>query len=110
LPRAGEGPPEKVADADWRAIDFPSIQKLMESQRGRDPRVSVPTPEDVAKYMPKGARAPRIKWSLVGLGHSPALAIPWTSGLGTFAQESKQDRVFEESLFWVVTRELQCFY
>ena len=29
---------------------------------------------------------------------------------GAFAQEAKQDRVFEETLFWVVTRSLHCFY
>jgi len=28
----------------------------------------------------------------------------------TFGQEAKQDRVFEESLFWVVTRSIDCFY
>jgi hypothetical protein len=109
-PTAADGPPDKVADADWRSIDFPSIQKLMESQRGREPRVSVPSADDVLKHLPPGAKPTRIKWSLVCTGHSPELAIPWTMGLRTFAEESKQDRVFEESLFWVVTRELQCFY
>jgi hypothetical protein len=72
--------------------------------------VSVPKPEDVLKLQPPGSKPTRIKWSLVCLGHSPTLAAPWTGGLRTFAEESKQDRVFEESLFWVVTRELQCFY
>ena len=110
LPKTADGPPEKLADPDWRAIDFPSLQKLVESQRGREPRVSVPSFEDVKKYLPPEAKPVRIKWSLVCLGHSPVLAAPWTLGLRTFAEESKQDRVFEESLFWVVTRELQCFY
>lgn len=110
LPKGIDGPSEKVADADWQAIDFPSLQKFMEGQRGRDARVSVPKAEDVLKYLPPGAKPPRIKWSLVCLGHSPILAMPWTAGLRTFAEESKQDRVFEELLFWVVTRELQCFY
>jgi alkylhydroperoxidase family enzyme len=110
LAKGGDGPPEKVADPDWRAIDFPSIQKLMEGQRGREPRVSVPDPDVVLKNLPPGAKRPRIKWSLVCFGHSPELAAPWSMGLRTFAEESKQDRVFEESLFWVVTRELQCFY
>jgi alkylhydroperoxidase family enzyme len=102
--------PETVSDKDWKEIDFDSLQKSMEGQRGREPRVSVPANDDVKKYRPEGAPPLRIKWSLVCLGHSPILAKPWTDGLGAFAQESKQDRVFEESLFWVVTRELQCFY
>jgi alkylhydroperoxidase family enzyme len=110
LPAGGDGPPEKVADPEWRSIDFPSIQKLMEGQRGREARVSVPKAEDVLKHLPPGAKPTRIKWSLVCYGHSPELAAPWSAGLRTFAEEAKQDRAFEESLFWVVTRELQCFY
>jgi hypothetical protein len=82
----------------------------MEGQKEREPRVSVPRFEDVQKNFPEGAKPVRIKWSLVCWGHLPTLAAPWTAGLRTFAEESKQDRVFEECLFWVVTRELQCFY
>jgi alkylhydroperoxidase family enzyme len=106
----GDGPPEKVTDPDWRAMDFNGLQKFMEAQRGREPRVSIPKFEDLKKNLPPGAKPVRIKWSLVCTGHSPVLAMPWTAGLRTFAEESKQDRVFEEMLFWVVTRELQCFY
>jgi hypothetical protein len=101
---------EKIADPAWRAIDFKTLQKSMESQRGREARVSVPTFEDVKQYMPKDAKPLRIKWSLVCMGHSPELARPWTFGMRLFAEESKQDRVFEELLFWVITRENQCFY
>ena len=110
-PKAGtDGPSETVTDPDWRSTDFKALQQFMEAQRGREPRVSVPKFEDLKKYLPEGTRPVRIKWSLVCLGHSPILAAPWTLGLRTFAEESKQDRVFEEFLFWVVTRELQCFY
>jgi hypothetical protein len=28
----------------------------------------------------------------------------------TFGEESNQDRVFEEEVFWVITRSLHCFY
>jgi alkylhydroperoxidase family enzyme len=111
LPSGADGPPEKVVDADWRAIDFPSIQKLMDGQRGREPRIAVPDGEIVQKNCPElFAKPSRIQWSRVCFGYSPTLAAPWTLGLRTFAEEAKQDRVFEESLFWVVTRELQCFY
>jgi hypothetical protein len=30
--------------------------------------------------------------------------------MGTLGQEARQDRVFEELLFWVETRSLQRFY
>ena len=104
------GPPEKVTDPQWRAIDFTALQRSMEGQRERTGRVSIPKFADIQKHLPPNAKPVRIKWSLVCWGHSPTLAAPWTAGLRTFAEESKQDRVFEELLFWVVTREMQCFY
>ena len=44
------------------------------------------------------------------IGYQPELAMAWSACTGAFAQEAKLDRVFEESLFWVVTRSLECFY
>jgi hypothetical protein len=100
----------RVTDPQWRSIDFVALQKQMEGQRDRIGRVSIPKFDDVKHHFPDPTKPVRIKWSLVCWGHSPVLAGPWTAGLRAFAEESKQDRVFEELLFWVVTRELQCFY
>jgi hypothetical protein len=44
------------------------------------------------------------------LGYQPELAAGWFACLGAFNRDAKQDRVFEESLFWVITRSLHCFY
>jgi alkylhydroperoxidase family enzyme len=104
---------ERITDADWRAFDFERLQQQMEGQRARAPRVPVPPWEEVRKHYPPGqapARPLRIKWSLVCLGYQPELALGWGACTRAFGQEAKQDRVFEESLFWVVTRSLQCFY
>ena len=43
-------------------------------------------------------------------GRQPTMGPAWIKTTRTFGSESKQDRVFEESLFWVVTRSLRCFY
>ena len=51
-----------------------------------------------------------IRWSLVCMGYQPQLASSWSACTRSFGRESRQDRVFEESLFWVVTRSLACFY
>ena len=69
-------------------------------------------PDEVRKHLPgSDPKNPlRIKWSLVCLGYQPELARGWGACTRAFAEESKQDRVFEESLFWVVTRTLNCFY
>jgi hypothetical protein len=44
------------------------------------------------------------------IGYQPELAAAWSACTRAFGREANQDRVFEESLFWVVTRTLQCFY
>ena len=52
----------------------------------------------------------RIQWSLVCMGYQPELAAAWSACTRAFGEEAKQDRVFEESLFWVVTRTIHCSY
>jgi alkylhydroperoxidase family enzyme len=104
----------RVNDAEWRKRDFLALQKEMEGQRGREPRIPVPTWEEALKNLPEGVPAPakpvRIRWSLVCMGYQPELAMGWLACMRTFAQESKQDRVLEETIFWVITRSLCCFY
>jgi alkylhydroperoxidase family enzyme len=109
VPRAEDLGP----DALWSGLDFGQLQQRLEAQRERAPRIRVPAWEEVAKRLPGGSprrRPLKIRWSLVCLGYQPELASAWFTCLGTFAQEAHQDRVFEESLFWVITRSLECFY
>jgi alkylhydroperoxidase family enzyme len=106
-------PPEKPAGDEWSAINFAGLQERMDRQRARPPRVAVPAWEDVRRGLPKdypANRPTRIKWSLVCLGYQPELTIGWGRTTRAFGEDSRQDRVFEESLFWVVTRSLNCFY
>jgi alkylhydroperoxidase family enzyme len=104
----------RVNDAEWRDKDFLALQKEMEGQRGRQPRIPVPSWEEVLKNLPEAFPAPakpvRIRWSLVCVGYQPEMALGWSACMRAFAQEAKQDRVFEETLFWVITRSLSCFY
>ena len=103
-----------VSDPDWKNLDFDALHKRMDGQRGREPRIAVPAWDDVKKRMPAGYPLPehplRIRWSLVCMGYQPELAAGWSACTRAFGEEAKQDRVFEESLFWVVTRSLRCFY
>jgi len=102
------------ADAEWTALEFGDLQKAMEAQRARPTRIPVPTWEEARKSLPPESYANRpplrIQWSLVCLGYQPELASAWSACTRAFAEDSKQDRVFEELLFWVVTRSLRCFY
>ncbi len=109
-----EAGPEKISDPEWKWLSFVQLKKLMEAQRSRPGRVSAPPWETVRRELDPQLYPPdrpvRIKWSLVVLGHQPRLGSAWIKCLRTFGREADQDRVFEESLFWVITRSLQCFY
>jgi alkylhydroperoxidase family enzyme len=102
-----------LADSDWLALDFGGLQEKMDEQRLREARILVPTWEEVKKQLPADlAKRPplRIRWSLVCMGYQPELTLAWFACTRAFAEEAKQDRVFEESLFWVITRATHCFY
>jgi alkylhydroperoxidase family enzyme len=104
---------EKVTDAPWLSLDVPALKQKMQAQQQRPGRIRVPTWEEISKDAPPEIRnrpPVKIRWSLVCRGYQPALAEGWGACLGTFESESGQDRVFEESLFWVITREINCFY
>jgi hypothetical protein len=110
-PTASE--PGRVTDPEWQALNFDELQRRMEGQRARQGRIPVPTWEEMHKASPRtypADRRLRIRWSLACLWYQPELATAWGACMRAFAQEARQDRVFEESLFWVVTRSLNCFY
>jgi alkylhydroperoxidase family enzyme len=113
-PKSANGSkPSLASDPEWSKVDYTSLQKLVADQRARQPRIPVPTFESVKKYLPPTYPKDhelKIRWSLVCLGYQPELASAWSNCTRSFAEEAQQDRVFEESLFWVVTRSLQCFY
>jgi alkylhydroperoxidase family enzyme len=101
-------------DAEWTRLDFDFLQGKLDAQRGREPRIPVPPWEEVRKRLPPGTPLPprplRIRWSLVCSGYQPELAAGWSACTRGFGEDARQDRLFEESLFWVVTRSLECFY
>lgn len=106
--------PARIDDREWTSLSFGELQQLMEAQRARPARIAVPAWDsfkdqlDPALYSPD--RPTRILWSLVVMGYQPRLATAWLTGLRTFGREARQDRVLEETLFWVITRSIQCFY
>jgi len=112
LPSPVKTPLEDLKDPEWAELEFSVLQGLVDRQRERPGRIRVPTWEEVSRHLPASPpRKPlRIKWSLVCMGYQPELAAAWSACTGSFGREARQDRVFEESLFWVVTRSLQCFY
>ncbi|MSR59221.1 MAG: hypothetical protein EXS05_16520 [Planctomycetaceae bacterium] len=99
-------------DRDWSAVSYDELQSRLERQRDRKPRLPVPAWDDVKKGLPAAmaARPTRIVWNLVCAGYVPELAVPWSISTRTMWSETKPDRVFEESLFWIQTRSIGCNY
>lgn len=99
-------------DTEWAKTTFELLQTRLEKQRERKPRLPIPTWEETRKNLPPGAaaRPTRIVWSLVCNGYAPELAVAWNVTTRTMWAESLQDRVFEESLFWIQTRAVGCNY
>ena len=99
-------------DPEWSELPYEALQSRLDRQRARTPRLPVPTWDEVKKGLPPAfaARPTRIVWNLVCSGYVPELAVPWSVSTRTMWAEAAQDRVFEESLFWVQTRAVRCNY
>jgi hypothetical protein len=106
--------PERIEDSGWLERDFDELQQQLAAQRANAGRIRVPSWDLVKDVLPPGYPVPknpsRVRWTLVCMGYQPALSAAWLTTMRTFGDEAKQDRVFEESLFWVVTRSIDCFY
>lgn len=99
-------------DEEWSRISYEELQTRLERQRSRNPRMPIPTWDEVKKNIPPAmaARPTRIVWNLVCSGYVPELAVPWSISTRTLWAESQTDRIFEESLFWIQTRSIGCNY
>lgn len=109
---AGDGFP-LVDDPKWSELDYEVLQGRMEIQRRRKSRVRIPTWEEIQAKLPPEYPTHQpvsIASALVCVGHVPELALPWNAVARMFWAETQQDRIWEESLFWIQTRVLECSY
>jgi alkylhydroperoxidase family enzyme len=99
-------------DADWAAVTYELLQGRIEAQRRKVTRIRVPDREEVERANPSrpklGSRPSQ--WGLVCSGYQPELAAGWGTCVATFFAESKIDLAFEEGIFWVTTRTINCPY
>ncbi len=106
--------PKVVDDPEWAALSFATLQERLAGQKKqRRARIPIPDWKAVREKLPAGMprdKPMRVQWSLLNYGYQPRLTAAWIGGLRAFRQESDLELVQQESLFWVVTRSLQCFY
>jgi alkylhydroperoxidase family enzyme len=106
-PAAPEGA-ESEPSAEWLRL-----RAGLEKQRARPGRIRVPSRDAVARRL--GADHPAlwqsgIVWSRVCYGYQPELTDAWFDTADAFRQETGLGRTFTNTIFWVVTESLQCFY
>jgi alkylhydroperoxidase family enzyme len=113
-------PWKEVADAEadppdarpaWSGYSFDEIRELLDRQKARPPRVPLPGDAALAGLPPAmRAQAGQIVWTRVSAGYQPALTGAWFACMSAAGEEGSLDRVFSNTLFWVVTRTNDCFY
>jgi alkylhydroperoxidase family enzyme len=100
-------------DAEWASVSYDELLARLEKQKQKPTRLPIPKWDEVERGLPSGFMRPsRIVWNQVCLGYVPELATAWETLMRTNMPEmrDKMDRVFGISLFWVVTRAIDCPY
>ncbi len=109
--RKGKAAPGFEDRPDWDERTPLDLGKAVQRQKERQSRIPMPTPEQLARIPPEGReQASRIVWNTVSSGYQPVMTKAWFDTGRAFGEEANLDRVFGNSLFWVVTRTNDCFY
>jgi hypothetical protein len=98
-------------DPEWANMTYDELQSKLENQRSRSTRLPVPSWDEL-KARGVSMKGTRVVWSLVVFGYVPELAAPWEAVMWINGAENGRrfDRVFGLSLFWIVTRSIDCPY
>jgi alkylhydroperoxidase family enzyme len=104
----GEGLAVRV---EWSKAEFEQLNATLDKQKQRKLRIPLPGPK-AFEHLPPRERdsARKILWNTVSAGYQPEMTRAWFAPLHAFYEEAKVDRVFTNSMFWVVTRTNDCFY
>jgi hypothetical protein len=95
----------------WQDRTAEQLEKLLQRQKDRKSRIPLPDLERLARVPPESkGQVSRIVWTRISMGYQPVLTKTWFDCMNTFHQESRLDRVFANSYFWVITRSNECFY
>jgi alkylhydroperoxidase family enzyme len=100
-----------TAPAAWDGRTFADLRESLEHQKARKGRIPLPSSERLARIPPEAkGQASRVVWTNVSMGYQPMMTKTWFEAMQPFREESGLDRVFANTLFWVITRSNECFY
>jgi alkylhydroperoxidase family enzyme len=98
-------------NVQWSEHDFDELNSTLEKQKERKLRIPLP---DKSRFKDLAGRekqqADDIVWMTVSSGYQLEMTRAWFACLAAFYEEASIDRVFSNSIFWVVTRTNDCFY
>lgn len=104
-------PVDVSAQIDWSDRPLALLDALQLQQQQRTGRVPIPEDAALSFLTPEQReRSGRVIWSRVSLGYQPELTQGWFTLMDAFRSEAQLDRVFSNTMFWVVTRNNECFY
>jgi alkylhydroperoxidase family enzyme len=98
----------------WTEVSYDTLQERLEFQRSNPTRLRIPSWDEAARNLPDGLmkKPSDIVWYRIVFGYAPELAVPFEIFMRTAGAEAapNYDRVFGQSLFWIVTRTINCPY
>jgi thiol-disulfide isomerase/thioredoxin len=106
--KAHKGGP--IATLLWSPKGSDALTVTLEAQKARKLRIPLPKTNFEHLSGREKLQAQTILWNTVSSGYQPLLTRAWFACLNEFYAEAKVDRVFTNSMFWVVTRTNDCFY
>ena len=106
------GSSESQKQYTW--LPYDSLQERLEKQRRRQTRLRIPEWNEFASRLPKGLmdKPSDIVWYRIAFGYADELAVPFEIYMRTAGSEVSKnwDRIFGNSLFWMVTDAMKCPY
>ena len=101
-----------VADLTW--LPYGELQTRLAQQRRRETRLRIPEWDSIAPNLPSGLmdKPSDIIWYRIVFGYASELAVPFEIYMRTAGSEVSKnwDRIFGNSIFWIVTDAIKCPY
>jgi hypothetical protein len=95
----------------WSKADHDALSSSLESQKSRTSRIPLPPASHFDNLAGREKeQALKIIWNTASSGYQPGMTRAWFACLNEFYAEAQVNRVFTNSMFWVVTRTNECFY
>jgi hypothetical protein len=96
---------------EWGNQSIEDLTKALTQQKERKSRIPPLDASRFANYPPAvQEQSKKIVWMNISMGYQPQLTKAWFDCVRTFQSEASFDRVFGNSVFWVITRSNDCFY